>query len=264
MDMQINKFSCRQRFNKAANTYDSFAAIQNLVLDSMISELCSDPKSDQWILDLGSGTGAGTKKLVEKFPRANILQLDFAEQMLKQSVQHNGIGLNAYPVCADIEYLPLPDQTMDLVFSSLSIQWCDDIQRLIKSLKQCLKSNGRLHCSTLAEGSLKELNNAWRSIDTSLHVNRFHSAKEIHRHLINSGFNNVHLHKKSLKQYYQDVHEYLGALKGLGVTNSLSRQRKSLTGIQRFKRFLSALEQEKDPQGIPLSYEVIIFSAESS
>lgn len=259
----IDKSLSQQRFNNAAKSYDAFADIQNQVLIALMDQCRSDIEGSQLILDLGSGTGNGTSMLAEKFSRARVLQLDFAIEMLKQSrLKNTKTHINDY-ICADIDKLPLSNGCFDMVFSSLTMQWCVDLHQLLSDLKAALKPSGEFVFSSVAKGSLNELQDSWLSVDNDEHVNHFHHPDTLQHYLGEAGFEQIELKTRTMTCFYPDTMTLLHALKGLGVTNSLSGQRKSLTGKNRFQSFIKHLAGKKQSEGIPLTYKVILASARS-
>ena len=77
--------------------------------------------------------------------------------MLGYARQQRSAG--AY-VVGDIERLPLATGSIDIVFSNLAVQWCDDLPRALAELYRVLRPGGILALSTLAQGSLEELAHA--------------------------------------------------------------------------------------------------------
>lgn len=62
---------------------------------------------------------------------------------------------------ADAESLPFPSDSFDVVFSNLMVQWCDDPRTVFAECRRVLRPGGRLVLSTLLEGTLTELKQAW-------------------------------------------------------------------------------------------------------
>lgn len=116
----------------------------------------------------GCGTGWFSRRWQVQGNR--VIALDLSAVMLAYALQQRFAG--AY-VLGDIERLPLATGSMDIVFSNLAVQWCDDLPRALAELHRVLRHGGILALSTLAWGSLAELERAWRQVDNGLHINRF-------------------------------------------------------------------------------------------
>lgn len=75
---------------------------------------------------------------------------------------------------ADAEQLPVPDNSTDLIFSNLMIQWSTRPELVLAECQRILKPGGILAISTLLAGTLEELKQAWAYADPGRpHVNRF-------------------------------------------------------------------------------------------
>lgn len=71
-DHIIDKRRVRNAFERAAAHYDQAAVLQREVCDRMLSRLDYIKYVPDVILDAGSGTGYGTRKLLTRYPAARI------------------------------------------------------------------------------------------------------------------------------------------------------------------------------------------------
>jgi len=115
-----------ESFSRAAASYDSVAELQRAVGGELLQRL--PPLLPTRWLDLGSGTGHFTRRLAERYPQAEGVALDLAEGMLRHARQQGGAG---HFIAGDAERLPLPDGSLDLMFSSLAVQWCGDFAAVL-------------------------------------------------------------------------------------------------------------------------------------
>ena len=76
-------------------------------------------------------------------------------------------------VPGDIERLPFADNSIDICFSNLAVQWCNALPRALEEMHRVTRNGGLVIFSTLAEGSLNELAAAWMKVDGRRHVNKF-------------------------------------------------------------------------------------------
>ncbi len=140
-------------FDSASGTYDTASRLQKAMGDTMLARIPEnfEPAS---ILDLGCGTGWFTRKLANQYPNASPETIAW---------------LNA-----DAEQLPLADNSADLIFSNLMIQWSTRPETVLAECQRILKPGGTLAISTLLDGTLEELKQAWTKADPGQpHVNRF-------------------------------------------------------------------------------------------
>lgn len=184
--------------------------------------------------------------------------LDIAEGMLHYAAQQQ---TEIAWLCSDAELLPLADNSVDLIFSSLAIQWCNNLPQLMTELARVLKPGGQLYIATLGPHTLHELKSAWQQVDDYVHVNRFQSL-----HNILSAAQSVNLVVDDVKQenrtlYYERLSELTRELKALGAHNVNNGKQAGLTSRARALAFKSAYELSRTAQGLPATYAVIYLIA---
>lgn len=168
-----SKQAIARGFGSASATYDSASRLQKCMGDALLDAVAMEqPES---VLDLGCGTGWYTRRLSERFPGAIITGADLSPGMLRQAAG-GGIA-RARWLQADAEALPLADNCVDLIFSNLMIQWSHRPDAILTECRRLLRPGGVLVISTLLDGTLGELKQAWSVADPGQpHVNRFEEA----------------------------------------------------------------------------------------
>ena len=158
---RLDKARVRASFDRAAETYDAAAVLQKLVREEMLSRLDLVKIAPQAILDAGCGTGHGSFGLQKRFRNAQVFSLDIALGMLqKTSLQQpflQKIFSNKKLICADIESLPVANNSMGLVWSNLALQWCNDLDSAFNEVARVLQPNSLFIFSTFGPDTLKEL-----------------------------------------------------------------------------------------------------------
>lgn len=240
-----DKQAIAKAFGSAAKTYDSAASLQVKVADKLLSLL---PKGrQQTFVDLGCGTGYCLTKLKEHCD--NLIALDLSLGMLQNLKQ--GLGL---PVVGDAENIPLADQSVDLVFSSLAIQWCQTPALLFKEIHRILKPGGRFIFSTLGPESLGELRAAWWGVDSGVHVNGLATWQQLSEQITAFSLE-LHLNNNEVIAY-GDVIDLMRDLKHLGA-NRVDQRAGSLTTKTDLKRLKTNYERFRGSDGtFPASYSV--------
>jgi malonyl-CoA O-methyltransferase len=168
----LDKKQVAASFGRAASSYDNAAHLQRDIGSELLRQIPCDLKP-QVVVDLGCGTGYFSDALRRRFPAAKIIALDLAEGMLQFAQRQR--ELSAAYLCADAESLPLQTGCVDLIFSSLAIQWCENLRVLFSELQRVLSPNGHALLATLGPETLSELRHAWRQVDDYVHVNQFAS-----------------------------------------------------------------------------------------
>jgi len=214
--------------------------------------------SPQNILDAGCGTGYCTRALQQKFPKASLTGIDIAQGMIEQANKQNkAFGKIDYQ-CADIEQLPFAENHFDLVFSSLSIQWASNLEKIFTEFNRVLKTNGVLMFSTLATNTLTELKQSWQAVDQQLHVNQFTDSNTLFKTINNSGFIPPELNNEVIILTFNTVIDLMKSLKAIGANNVNHKKQTGLLGKNKLKQLQLAYEKFKLDDGkLPASYDVI-------
>ena len=249
----IDKQRIANSFSNAAETYDSLADLQREVGSQLLSYLPEQQPEE--LLDLGCGTGYFTTLLKNKYPQAYLYNLDLALGMLQYARENRPAEYSSW-LCADAENLPLADKSIGLIYSSLAIQWCENLKQLFSEIQRVLKPGGKFVFATLGPETLSELKTAWAAADTHIHVNRFVDQQEVQNHICeNLKLQSFEEEFKVLK--YQELKGLTDELKGIGAHNMNSGQPTGLIGRERLRRFKAGYEEQRLSDGmLPATYQV--------
>ena len=257
------KHHVRRAFSRAADGYDSLATLQRQVADEVLTALPAFEQPPRRILDLGTGTGYCLPRLCASFPEAQVIAIDLAEGMLRRVRQAVAASEQVWLVNGDAERLPVADESVDLVVSSLALQWCPDLQAALGECARVLAPGGWLVYTTFGSRTLAELRQAWAGVDDHSHVNRFSSESGMRSALAAAGLADVRLDADLRVACYPDVFALMNELKGLGAHNVTVNRPRALTGKRRLQamvaryRELHACEDGR----IQASFEVLVGSA---
>jgi len=240
-------------FSRGAAAYDGVAALQRSVCDGLLAALPGEGAPARW-LDLGCGTGYAARRLQARYPQAQGLAVDLAEGMLQHARQ---VGIEAGFVAGDAEALPLREGCVDLLFSSLALQWCGDFAGVLGEARRVLRPGGVLAFSSLCAGSLGELREAWAAVDGFVHVNRFRGFDDYQRLCAESGLEVLSLQRVAHTLHFPDLRGLTHSLKALGAHNQNPGRREGLGGRARLAALAEAYERLREPAGLPLTYQVV-------
>jgi len=240
-------------FSRAAASYDSVAQLQRDVGQALLARLSGVREVTRWV-DLGSGTGHFSRVLAERFPRADGVAVDIAEGMLRHA---RTLGGARQYIVGDAEQLPLAHASCDLLFSSLAVQWCGDFAAVLAEAARVLRPGGVLAFASLCDGTLFELRDSWRAVDSSVHVNRFRPLTHYQQLCADSALQVLALEAVPHVLHYGDMRDLTHELKALGAHNINPGRPGGLTGRQRIKGLIDAYEGLRQPSGLPATYQVI-------
>jgi malonyl-CoA O-methyltransferase len=255
----IDKARVRAAFNRAAHTYDAAAVLQKMVREEMLDRLNLVKISPQAILDAGCGTGHGSFALQKKFGGAQIVSLDIANEMLQKTKAQrplmNKIFGHQHLLCADIESLPLADQSVGMIWSNLALQWCNNLDAAFSEAARVLAPEGLYMFSTFGPDTLKELRIASQNDHT--HVSRFIDMHDIGDALIRAGFSAPALDVERYTLTYDNVKGVMQDLKSIGAHNATEGRARGLQGRGFLSQLTQNYEQFRQDGKLPATFEVI-------
>jgi len=262
----------RRAFDHAAASYDAHAVLQREVCDRLLERLDYMTLQPDRVLDVGSGTGYGLAHLRSRYAEAELCALDIAPAMLSaararlpqptwaqralQRFTPNASTLT-HLVCADMERLPLAANSLNLVWSSLALQWAGDLDATLKAFHHALAPGGLLMFATFGPDTLKELRTAFAAIDDAPHVNHFVDLHDIGDMLVNAGFASPVMEMEMLTLTYADLKTLMRDLKGIGAHNAAASRRRGLLGKSAWGRLEQAYENHRLEGRLPATFEVI-------
>lgn len=244
------------QFGKAAAVYDDNAHVQ---LDIGFDTLQMLPESLGRTLDIGCGTGRLSKQLIAKSD--TLLALDLSEGMSRhahaQLESAKDKSKSTTCITADAESLPLGSSTIDTVFSSMALQWCTPLTKVLTEIKRVLTIDGKAYISLLADGSLEELNKSWKRVDGISRVNQFMRCDDIVSQLESLGLK-AQVSLKSYVTWHNHVRELLGSVRSIGANVVLENSHHSALKRSSLAQLQNQYEAHFGLQGrLPLSYQVI-------
>lgn len=262
----LDKRQVRRSFERAAATYDASAVLQREVGERLLQRLDYIRHAPDTILDIGAGTGSCTRALLQRYKKARVLALDLSTAMLQQTCaqmpffQKGVFGFRGrlLPVCADAEQLPFADGSCDMLFSSLALQWCNDLEQTFREFRRVLRPGGMLLFSTFGPDTLKELRASWSQVDGHAHVSRFADMHDVGDAMLRAGLADPVMDVEQLTLTYRDARALMRDLKAIGARNAASGRHHGLTGKQQLRAMTDAYEQFRMEDGLlPATYEVV-------
>jgi len=257
----LDKAGVRAAFDRASATYEPAAVLQSQVAEELLSRLEPFELEPAVILDLGAGTGRLAAQLKRRYRRSAVIALDLAPGMLREAARHQRFLRRFERVCADAARLPLQAASIDIVFSSLMLQWCDPLDDALAEVRRVLRPQGLFLFSTFGPDTLKELRAAWAEADTYNHVNRFLDMHDVGDALVRAGLVEPVLDVDRLQVTYADALTLMRDLKSIGARNTTAGRPRSLAGRARLQRVIAAYESFRRDDRLPATYEIVYGAA---
>ncbi|BAP58623.1 malonyl-ACP O-methyltransferase BioC [Candidatus Tachikawaea gelatinosa] len=244
MQQNFDKLAIAKSFDRVANSYNEYAKLQKKTGDTLWK---FKPKiSGKNILDAGCGTGLYSKKWLSIGNK--VIALDISKKMLLKARQ---LKTADYYLIGDIDFLPITTSSIDLIWSNLSIQWSYSFQNVLQEFMRVAKPQGYIMFSTLIDGSLKEMKNAWKKLNRNYHTNNFTKKCTI----INSCANlNTFFQYQKIVFYFSTPLDAMKSIKNVGATylykkNYVFLTKKRINDLKKYWAY--------DSFGYRLSYYII-------
>ena len=255
------KSKIAKAFNRAATSYSNAASLQRGIGYKLLQFARGYLNTPTRVVDLGSGDSYFSKILANKFPKTPIFSLDLAYVMLNYNLMQSQFP-KIKRICTDFDCLPLGDHSIDLIFSSMSMQWSLNLNDTLAESYRILRPDGVLLLAMPCQGTLLELQVSMKTVDPSCQVNYFLPAGSIESELRQVGFALCTKHQQSMQHYYHQFINILYNFRATG-TNCIKFNNSNPNLSKRYiTRISTAYETYRNHQDqLPVSYEISYFIA---
>jgi len=254
---QLDKSLVRRSFDRAAAGYERVAVLQREVGKRLVERLDLINTTPHRILDLGTGCGGTTNALMERYGDSRLVALDLSESMLKQASKNVQQHKRPAYICGDMENIPCANAGFDLIFSNLTLQWCNDVGQALREFARLLKPGGMVLFTTFGPDTLKELRASWSKVDSYTHVNGFFDMHDIGDALIQCGLAEPVMDTETFTLTYPGLNKLMGDLKDMGAHNVTAGRPRGLTGKGKLRTLRQAYEAFRLNGSLPATFEVI-------
>jgi len=270
--VRINRDRVGRAFHRQAGEYDRHAAVQKRVVDRLLAlakSRISPAPAD--VLDIGCGTGQLLYSLSIQYPHSRLYGLDLAYNMTRCAADRLGQG--AALVNGDAEQLPFRAAAFDLVVSTSTVQWIEDLALFFRQCHRVLRPGGLLCIAFFAGRTMGELQECYRdaagqrgdSAEGYLdRLHRFRDVPAVQDALGLSDFGGVRLTSGIEMDYYADVPDLLRSIKRIGAGSAAQEARPGGLGWRSILNETSRLYRERYGRDgmIPVTYEVVYVFAQ--
>jgi malonyl-CoA O-methyltransferase len=249
--------SLKRTFSRAARTFDAAAALQTEVRGRLLERLAPIRDNPSVVLDIGAGTGHGSRALKRRFPAAQVIALDFALPMLREARRQQSFFRKFGRICADTIKLPFRSHSVDWCVSNLALTWCEPLDPAFAEIRRVLKPKGLLTFTTLGPDTLRELRTAWDAIDRGPHVHRFVDMHDLGDALIRAGFAEPVLDVERIVLTYDEPAKLFRELKETGLTTATAGRVRHLGTRSLLRALAAAYEPLRIDGRIPATFEIV-------
>jgi malonyl-CoA O-methyltransferase len=227
----LDRSAVRRQFDRRAGPTDPGDFLLREVERRMLERLELVRLQPARILDVGCGFGEGVRRLRGRWPQAEAIGVDLSPRRAARAAAIDrppaagwaqglarrltgGGGGGAAPlgryVAGDAHRLPIADDSIDLVWSSLALHWFDDVPAAIAEWYRVLRPGGLLTFSALGVDSLAGLRSA------GLRMPALPDLHDVGDALVAAGFAEPVMDAERLTVTWGDPGRLLAELRALG------------------------------------------------
>lgn len=265
----IDRRRVQNAFTLHAGEYDAHSSVQKRVLARLTGLLRDRPASPRRVLDIGSGTGMLLRDLAGLYPEAELIGLDLAFGMGLKARANLALRHSVRVLTGDAEALPFGDQAFDLVVSTSTFQWLENLDAVCAEAFRVLAPGGWFVFAQFGEKTLFELRGSYRSAwersgrGPEDRTHTFQTASAIEAVLGRTGFNDAVVSSELEVEYYPSIPVLLRSLRLIGAGNAAPARSRGLAERRVMLDMMDIYQREYEVDGlIPATYEVIYGEAE--
>ncbi|TWW59145.1 Arginine-hydroxylase NDUFAF5, mitochondrial [Takifugu flavidus] len=213
-------------------------------------------------LDVGCGKSHIAEHLNKEIVHQMILSDISEESLVRRRRRLTDVPTRC--VLADEEFLPFKEKTFDLVVSSLSLHWINDLPGALRQIQQVLKPDGVFIGAMVGGDSLYELRCSLQLAETereggfSPHISPYTAVTDLGNLLGRAGFNMLTVDIDDVEIHYPGILEVLMDLQGMGESNCAWNRK----GLLHRDTVLAAAAIYKEMYGnadgsVPATFEIL-------
>lgn len=261
--MSFDRREIQRAFGRAASDYEQHAWLQREIRGRLYERLQDLRTEPERIVDLGCGSGAGTAELKQQFRHAEVIGVDIAAAMCRETQKQSRWRRPLHAIQADAKAIPLAANSVDVLIANLALQWVTDLPAVLNNIRRILKTDGMLLFSTFGPDTLMELRQAWAAVDDQPRVSSFVDQHVIGDLLLSTGFSDPVMDCDRITATYPDVDTLMRDLKSIGAHNAQKNRPRGLTGKNKINAMRQAYAGFRDPdtRQLPATWEVVYATA---
>jgi SAM-dependent methyltransferase len=248
----------RRRLDRAAARYAEADFLKARAAGDAVERLESIMRSFPVAVDLGARTGVFAKLLAQSPARERVGRLIEADLSAAMLGQRGGVQL-------DEERLPFADESLDLVVSTLSLHWTNDLPGALVQIRRALKPDGLFIGALLGGTTLMELRQALLQAEAELsdgaglRVSPFADVLDGAALLQRAGFALPVADLDRVTVRYGHALELIRDLRAMGETNVLADRSRRPLSRQVLARACDIYEETfAQPDGrLPATFDII-------
>jgi len=261
----FNRAAVRHHRERAARSFGDFNFLFTECAERLGDRLLDITRTFPTALDLGCHDGAMARFIPPRSAVETLVHCDLSPAMAGLAQANSG----CLAMAGDEEFLPIRDQSLDLVVSNLSLHWVNDLPGAMTQIRRALKPDGLFLAAMLGGETLKELRDALTTAEIeregglSPRTSPFAEVKDAGNLLSRAGFALPVADTETITVSYADPLKLMADLRGMGETNAHALRRPSFSRRTTLMRACEIyLEKFATGDGrLPATFEIVYLTA---
>lgn len=159
------------------------------------------------ILNMGCGINGSVQLLKQRYPEAEIVEIDYVQPML----EHFHTTQSKWDCRANAALLLIVQDSIDLIVSNLFLPWCASLEELFLEWRRVLRPEGLLMFTSLGPDTLSELHS------DHIQLPNFMDMHDLGDALVRAGFADPVLDVEHFSLTYKDPQKLVDELRVTGM-----------------------------------------------
>ena len=221
----FDRETLRRRRDRAAATLGDFDFLLREVGERLLDRLADIRRTFPLAIDLGGHTGQLAALLDGRGGIERLVSCDLSPRMAALAPRPS--------IACDEEFLPFADASLDLVLSSFSLHWVNDLPGALVQVRRALKPDGLFLAAMAGGETLKELRWALSEAEIaeegglSPRVSPVADVRDIGNLLGRAGFTLPVADSETITVSYADPLRLMTDLRGMGESNAVAERRRT-------------------------------------
>ncbi|MFU8785154.1 methyltransferase domain-containing protein [Aliidiomarina sp.] len=271
---QYDKAAVAKRFTQQAFAYTEHAQVQQLSAHYLLQLLQDWLSSRQTItskapfatlLDLGCGPGVNSVELAAVARHylgvdiaAGMVQAAQEQSLANESLRQRMENGTASFLQADMEQLPLRNDSVTGLYSNLAVQWSNQPQQLLHELYRVLAPGGMAWISTVLNNSLQPFADLRRNYLSQDGVNAQPTLLQWQAWLQQVGFSVRYIEERRETSWFSNLRELIRSVSRIGADQQRTHTAPQLSSREWLSHQRS-YELFRTELGLPLHYQLGYF-----
>lgn len=235
MNTIATQYKTSKKLNIRISIHDKYSTNKQPFSDWILSHYHILPGYE--ILELGCGTGSMWSDKLQLLRGAHLILTDFSEGMVS-AAKGNISSENVDFQLVDIQNIPYPDNSFDMVIANMMLYHVPDLHRGLSEVRRVLKPGGKFYCATYGiHGIFQYVTELLKDMGVSGHISDSFTLQN-GESLLSRHFKTVHRLDREDSLAITNIDDFVEYIYSLS----------SLTNLENVPReqILSALESRKE------------------